>query len=337
MQNKNKNKAKLLFVILAVLALVGLSTSPGVRAGTASPRLELTYAVSSPDQVVIEYTLHAERNVPAGYLPLQCPLSAVELRDPNGKAIPSELKTFCKPTEEGRYLVSHFFSGDFSKNEAVSLWIELGEQSVEASGFGRPYTIKAMGNLQVKPQFQELKQIRFVSDQIVTEGKLGIRSVEMIYTPKNTRVVACLSLPSAEDWIPQVSLLVNDYAYPGESWELLDYKNPAVYAGSERCYRFAIADMSTETKDLQNATIRLRLESLEQNIPECFNPEVWGQIQAEIDFSDLDLKADSAGYVCPMGLLSANHQADPRQVALYSWLKTHLPSYQPQALEVALH
>lgn len=78
----------------------------------------------------------------------------------------------------------------------------------------------------------------------------------------------CLQLPSNADWLPEAQITMAGKTIAADTMQLVEAKNPATYASSNRCYKFGFPLQLPTESTASNMQVQVTVTRLVKSLPE---------------------------------------------------------------------
>lgn len=330
------SSALLLAIAVVIPALAQANSLAKPRASGVHVTLE--WAAFTEDHAAVDYVIEGRFEVPAGYLPITCPLSKVQLFDAAGNDITGAIVTTCRAEGENKYVVTQFFYGDFQSRAPEKIELTVGDISVMPVGNGKIGYLPPVGIYSFTGEFKRDSAITVYPAQKVEQRGVSLAVNRVDFTPTTVKVDACIALPDNRDWVPEAYLSVGGMKIPVDEWFIPNFReDPGIFEGRERCYTFLFYTQVPDFRRVDRGAITFSIDEVYTNIPECVDVQGLAKIKQEMEKYGFQPKPDQSGYYCFMREIATSTLDEADKAALFEYIGQTLPEHVQGPFEVEIH
>jgi hypothetical protein len=304
-------KTKTLLVLLGVILTAGLLAAVGMNTiftaanNATKVNVNLIWSASTNDLVAIEYSVQGQIKTPYGTF-TGCPVGGAIVLDEAGEKIRGNDNdfTYCRPDENGGYLVTQFFYSDYGKVKPRNVKITIGDvYDTDATTTNNTAVyIAPVGDFSFNvPSQSDTQSVSYPSDIAQAASGLKMKINRVDFSPSLAKVDACVTLPDTGDWLVDGYMLNAGQNIPLTYWTIPNYKKPGVLDNIQRCFSFVFTGIPDYTT-IKKGDLSFVVEKISRNVPECVKGANWEKIKDELQKYGIDsLQPDAGGNYCFAG------------------------------------
>lgn len=251
-----------------------------------------------------------------------CPVGDSVVLDGTGKKISGSDNdfTYCRPDENGGYLVTQFFYSDYGKNKPGKVKITIGDvdDPNAAVNNGSVMHIVPIGDFSFSmPSQPDTQSVSYPFDIAQAPSGLKMKINRVDFSPSLAKVDACVTLPDTGDWLLNDYMLNAGQQIPLTFWTIPNFRKPSVLDSIERCYSIVFTGIP-DYKSIKKGDLSFVVEKISRNMPDCVNTAGWEKIKDELQKYGIDsLQPDVGGNYCFAGAVDSLAPADNASLNLY--------------------
>lgn len=327
----------LLLALAGVIPVLAQSNS-FARPKASEVHVTLEWAAFTEDHAAVAYVIEGRFEVPAGYLPITCPVSKVQLFDAAGNDITGSAVTTCRAESENKYAVTHFFYNDFQSRVPDKIEVTVGDISLMPVGNGKIGYLPSVGVYSFTGEFKRDPDITAYPAQKVEQHGVSLAVNRVDFTPTTVKVDACMALPDNRDWVPEAYLSVGGMEIPVDEWFIPNFReDPSIFEGRERCYTFLFYTEVPDFRQVDRGAITFGINEVYTNIPECVEIQGLAKIKQEMEKYGFQPKPDQSGYYCFMREIATSTLDEADKATLFEYIEQTLPEHVRGPFEVEIH